>query len=338
MSVSVAGCVKDIINRSPFISEMMSLDLISFSNLARFIQPEVEAMYGRSVNEASIIMAARRYAHDLILDEEQKKEAGGRIGFEISMKTNIYDVNLRRSDESAARLMSLYGLVKPSQGDFLNVSIGSHEISLSVSDKYRKEVDEIIDESDVIHRFTDLVALTILFKGDFLQTPGILYLAARKLAWEGVNIIEVISTILRPITLAIRLFCNMFAGHIVMGSFSIMATLFAEPLLEHFSAMNALGALPSVAWLAILLIGFVVRSSVGPVLFGMEYLFMFCGFLAAMAVCGVFFVGHAFYDYGYERGGIDAVRTQKRLGFLLQFLVPLAVLGRDFHNVFKKCR
>ena len=52
MSVSVAGCVKDIINRSPFISEMMSLDLISFSNLARFIQPEVEAMYGRSVNEA----------------------------------------------------------------------------------------------------------------------------------------------------------------------------------------------------------------------------------------------------------------------------------------------
>ncbi len=203
MSVSVAGCVKDIINRSPFISEMMSLDLISFSNLARFIQPEVEAIYGRSVNEASIIMAARRYAHDLILDEEQKKEAGGRIGFEISMKTNIYDVNLRRSDESAARLMSLYGLVKPSQGDFLNVSIGSHEISLSVSDKYRKEVDEIIDEGDVIHRFTDLVALTILFKGDFLQTPGILYLAARKLAWEGVNIIEVIST-MNVLTFVVR--------------------------------------------------------------------------------------------------------------------------------------
>lgn len=72
-------------------------------------------------------------------------------------------------------------------------------------------------------------------------------------------VIEVFSLLLRPITLAIRLFCNMFAGHIVMGSFSIMATLFAQPLLEHFSAMNALGALPSVAWLAILLIIYAVE-------------------------------------------------------------------------------
>ena len=99
--------------------------------------------------------------------------------------------------------MKLYGLVKPSQGDFLNVSIGSHEISLSVSDKYRAEVDELVNEEDVIHRFTDLVALTILFKGDFLQTPGILYLAARKLAWESVNIIEVLST-MNVLTFVVR--------------------------------------------------------------------------------------------------------------------------------------
>ncbi len=203
MSLSVASCVKDIINRSPFISEMMSLDLISFSNLARFIQGEVEAMYGHSVSEASIIMAARRYAKELSEETAAEKGKGGHIGFEISVQTNIYDVNLRRSDESAARLTPLYGLVKPSQGDFLNVSMGSHEISLSISDKYRAAVDEIVAEEDVIHRFTDLVALTIHFKGDFLQTPGILYLAARKLAWESVNIIEVIST-MNVLTFVVR--------------------------------------------------------------------------------------------------------------------------------------
>ena len=194
MSVSVAGCVKDIINRSPFISEMMSLDLISFSNLARFIQPEVEAMYGRSVNEASIIMAARRYAHDLILDEEQKKEAGGRIGFEISMKTNIYDVNLVRSDTFVSRLSSLYDKVKPQKGDFLNVTIGSHEISIAVSDKFRSSLDEMIEGQEILHRKENMVALTILFKSGFLQTPGILYMASRKLAWENINLTEIVST------------------------------------------------------------------------------------------------------------------------------------------------
>ena len=111
MSLSVAACVKEIINRSPFISEMMSLDLISFSNLARFLKPKVEAMYGKSVNEASIVMAARRYARDVADESALRKESEERIGYEISMKTNIYDVNLRRSDESARRLVSLYGLV-----------------------------------------------------------------------------------------------------------------------------------------------------------------------------------------------------------------------------------
>lgn len=72
-------------------------------------------------------------------------------------------------------------------------------------------------------------------------------------------VIEVFSLILRPITLAIRLFCNMFAGHIVMGSFSIMAALFAEPLLQQLTAMNAVTALPSAAWLAILLIIYAVE-------------------------------------------------------------------------------
>ena len=72
-------------------------------------------------------------------------------------------------------------------------------------------------------------------------------------------VIEVFSLIIRLVTLAIRLFCNMFAGHIVMGSFAIMASLFAEPLFEQVSAMTVVGALPSIAWIAILLIIYVVE-------------------------------------------------------------------------------
>ena len=75
-------------------------------------------------------------------------------------------------------------------------------------------------------------------------------------------VVELFSLFLRLITLAVRLFCNMFAGHIVMGSFAIMASLFAQPLLEQFSAMNAVGALPSVAWLLILLIIYAVEMIV----------------------------------------------------------------------------
>ena len=71
--------------------------------------------------------------------------------------------------------------------------------------------------------------------------------------------IELVSTLLRPITLAVRLFCNMFAGHVVMGSFAIMVTLFAQPAVEQLSAMNVVGALPGTAFAAILLIIYAIE-------------------------------------------------------------------------------
>ena len=67
-------------------------------------------------------------------------------------------------------------------------------------------------------------------------------------------VIELISTLLRPITLAVRLFCNMFAGHIVLGSFALMVSLFAA---------NVLGAIPSLVFGAILFVIYAIEIFVG---------------------------------------------------------------------------
>lgn len=72
-------------------------------------------------------------------------------------------------------------------------------------------------------------------------------------------VIELISTLLRPITLAVRLFCNMFAGHIVLGSFALMVSLFAEPLITELSAANVFGALPSVVFAGILFVIYAIE-------------------------------------------------------------------------------
>lgn len=110
------------------------------------------------------------------------------------------------------------------------------------------------------------VVVFVYFIGCGCKARGVVgYL--KSLAPEGVMfplnvlvwIIEVISTILRPITLAVRLFCNMFAGHIVMGSFAIMVTLFAQPLLQSVTASNVLGALPGVVFALILLVIYAIE-------------------------------------------------------------------------------
>lgn len=67
-------------------------------------------------------------------------------------------------------------------------------------------------------------------------------------------LIEVFSALLRIFTLAVRLFANMYAGHIILGIFAILTALFTEPLIEaiatgHNIGGAAVGALPAIGWL-----------------------------------------------------------------------------------------
>lgn len=192
MANSVASSVKQIIDMSPFVSELLVLDVISYSNLAKFIQPKVEEKLGKKAKNAAIVMAIRRYTEDLKIEKTAMTQE--KLQYEISMKTNIYDVNLVRNNTFMPKLDYLYKTVDLNKGDFLNLTIGTHEISLAISDKYKEIVDDLIKTETVLNKFNDLVALSIQFNGNFLKTPGILYLATRKLAWENINLIEIVST------------------------------------------------------------------------------------------------------------------------------------------------
>lgn len=200
MAESVSSYVKRIVDKSPFIHEMLISGILSYSNYADAIQPEVEKLCGAKVKNAAIVMALRRYAEEL--KGREKEQKGGNVDYQIVMKTNIFDLNLVRRDSFIAKLGPLYSQISPEKGDFLNISLGSHEISLAVSEKYRSLVEQLSEE-DILHRMEDLVALSLVFTGDFLQTPGIVYEAVRRLAWEEINVIEIVST-MNELTFVIR--------------------------------------------------------------------------------------------------------------------------------------
>ena len=71
--------------------------------------------------------------------------------------------------------------------------------------------------------------------------------------------IELFSTFLRLVTLAVRLFCNMFAGHVVMGVFATMISVFVTPMLESFTLANLGTGAMSILWLVLLLIIYAVE-------------------------------------------------------------------------------
>lgn len=78
-------------------------------------------------------------------------------------------------------------------------------------------------------------------------------------------VIEIFSTFLRLITLAVRLFCNMFAGHIVMGTFAILASLFIERFAQGVTLEAFTGAGISLLWLLVLIAIYAVEMLVAAI-------------------------------------------------------------------------
>lgn len=204
MATSVSSIVKRLINSSPFISEMLIEEVISFSNLAQYLKPKVEELYTGPVTLPSIVMAIRRYAEELKKENHLKEKGRKKIEYELSMKSNIYDVNITFSRTFISKLPQLYSLVRQEAGDFINVSVGEREIVIVVSDKYKNYLDELTKKENITQQEKDMVAVSIFFKDEtFLETPGVTYLATRKLAWENINIYEIVST-LKGLTFIIK--------------------------------------------------------------------------------------------------------------------------------------
>ncbi len=74
--------------------------------------------------------------------------------------------------------------------------------------------------------------------------------------------IELCSCFLRLVTLAIRLFANMYAGHLVLGAFAILTSVFITPVIQDFTLSALGGALPGVLWMLFLIVMYLMEFMV----------------------------------------------------------------------------
>jgi len=190
--VTVSHIVKKILQNKPFVLEGLSRGIISHGNLAEELKTKIEKELGKEVNYPAIIMSLRRYSSEL----EEKSVPMKKFDFsgEMMMKTNITDINVIKTTKLLNRIKSFYSIADIGRGDLLNIIVGNNEVSIVISQRYEKRILKLLKGEKITSRESDLVALSIMFKGDFIHTPGIIFQSVRKLAWENINIYEIIST------------------------------------------------------------------------------------------------------------------------------------------------
>lgn len=189
--VTVSHAVKSLIEGKTFILEPMSRNILSYAMLARHLQPEVQRLLKKPVRVHAIEMALRRYAEQLSKDHHP---VAFNYTSDVIMKTKICDISVARSVQLQGKIKKLYDIVKIEKGDLITVIQGSTEVSIATNERYRDAFLKILSGEKILNVEGDLVSLTMTFSKEFLYTPGVVFTIIRNLAWESINLFEIIST------------------------------------------------------------------------------------------------------------------------------------------------
>ena len=190
--VTVSHLVKKIVNERPVLQETMIEGIISYGALAEKIKPYIERELGKRVKEPAIVMALRRYSDEIAKKSSKKIKFDFRS--EMLMKTGIMDITVLKSPQLFRELEKLYRLVDYEKGDTLNIVHGSYEVSIITNEKYREKILGILKNEKVVNKESRLVLLSMKLPKDFLYTPGIVAAVTRRLAWENINLYEIVTT------------------------------------------------------------------------------------------------------------------------------------------------
>ena len=189
--VTISHLVEKIVNERPLLFQALEQDIISFGNLAAQLEKEISEELNKEIKRSAIVMALRRYS-----DKIQSKSKTAKFDFhsEITLKTNLCDLAIRKSPTLFPKLQKANKVADYGKGDTLNIIHGNHEVSIVTNRKHLKDIKSELKGEKIIKIEENLVALSLNFSEKFLYTPGVISTVIRKLTWEDINIYELIST------------------------------------------------------------------------------------------------------------------------------------------------
>ncbi|MEK7534143.1 MAG: aspartate kinase [Patescibacteria group bacterium] len=189
--VTVAEGVKRIIERSRYLQEALEKELINISSLARYIKPELEEMLIKKTSKSAIIMAVRRVT----------KKLKPRIAYKNIFKTppdmiiqsNLVEVTINKSKIPINTYSDLLKLARSRTEGFFTITEGVFETTIIVSRDLYKDIKTLLKKETIVAEFYDLCSITVRLPKEAIFIPGVFYFFLKSLAWEGINIIEVVS-------------------------------------------------------------------------------------------------------------------------------------------------
>ncbi|MCA9385201.1 aspartate kinase [Candidatus Dojkabacteria bacterium] len=191
--VTIAEVVEKIIRKSPYLEEGLTKELINLSALAREIQPEVQSLLIKDVQVGAIVMALKRLKPKLAIKTIRPRDYIKQIG-DLTVKSNLVEYTFKNSRNLISKEKELLELLSDKTDSFITISQGVQETTIIVNKSLTEDVKRIFEGEEVILNLTNLSSITLKLPASNVEVPGVYYSILKAIAWNGINIIDAVST------------------------------------------------------------------------------------------------------------------------------------------------
>jgi len=191
---TISSVVENYIKNKPFLSTALSEGIINLTSLSRRIKPEIELILKKKVRSGAIVMSLKRISNNLEFVSTHKiLKVLKNIG-DITVRSNLIDYSFKVSDSLLSCQAKFLSEIYNPQLFFYTSSRGVTESNIIISDEMKELMETYFANEFLIKKTDNLSSISVKLPKENVSIPGIYYFIFQKMSWEGINIIEVIST------------------------------------------------------------------------------------------------------------------------------------------------
>lgn len=194
--ISISSIIEQKIKGSPFIADALSKDLINISQLARLWHTEVEEKTKKQITIEALSMAIRRAQPPLASLSETKPTISPSLikPRQITVKDSLCERTYANSDTLMRNYKASVDMIESHKQGFITHTTGVFETTIIVDAQHVSTVEFSCRTESLKAKIDNLAAVTLGLSEEVIKTPGSYYQILGKLAWNGINLIEVVST------------------------------------------------------------------------------------------------------------------------------------------------
>ena len=189
--VTISHVVNKLVDERIYLHEALSKGIASYGSVAKHLKTEIEKELGKEVEHSAIVTALRRYTEKITTKLKDVKF--NTKNSEVNLKTHIIDINVVKTQDLFDKLKRFYDLINFEKGDILHVIYGRTHVAIVTNERYKEKILNLLQNQKIKKIEENLVALSFTVGKARIEKPGVLFQITRSLAWENINVVEIIS-------------------------------------------------------------------------------------------------------------------------------------------------